>query len=141
MAEGSKVDKAVSQDQADDSAGSVEDIPMSPGLEAAAAKRFLILRIPLVDAQLDVPREMIPFYAGLAATVVLDLVDWPIALLMAVGHYLAAQGRTEALREFAAGAELGDCASWRRRRQDDRLHASGRASRRDHLVGLQGNFG
>lgn len=37
----------------------------------------------------------------------LELIDWPIAIVIAVGHEIAHRARTEALRELAEGVEAG----------------------------------
>jgi len=37
----------------------------------------------------------------------LEIIDWPIAIVIAVGHELARRARTEAVRERAEGIEAG----------------------------------
>ena len=37
----------------------------------------------------------------------LEIIDWPIAIVIAVGHELAHRARTEAVRERAEGIEAG----------------------------------
>jgi len=37
----------------------------------------------------------------------LEVIDWPIAIVIAVGHELTYRARTEALRELAEGIEAG----------------------------------
>ena len=45
------------------------------------------ITLPLVRWQLPVPPpELLTFYAGLAALATLELVDWPLAVVIAVGH-------------------------------------------------------
>jgi hypothetical protein len=45
------------------------------------------------------------WYAGLTLVAALELIDWPVAIVVAVGHELAHRARTRALRELAEGIQ------------------------------------
>jgi hypothetical protein len=47
------------------------------------------------------------WYVGLAIMALLEVVDWPVALVIGVGHELAHRARRRALRELAEGIEAG----------------------------------
>jgi hypothetical protein len=47
------------------------------------------------------------WYAGLALMAALEIIDWPVALVIAVGHEIAHRARSQALRELAEGVEAG----------------------------------
>jgi hypothetical protein len=50
--------------------------------------------VPLVGWRLPVPPpELLTFYGGLAALAAIDLVDWPLAVVIAIGHELARSRR------------------------------------------------
>ena len=52
------------------------------------------ITVPVVRWRLPVPPpELLTFYAGLAALATLELVDWPLAVVIAVGHELARSRR------------------------------------------------
>lgn len=52
------------------------------------------IRLPLLGWRLPVPPpELLTFYTGLAALAALELVDWPVAVVIAVGHELARSRR------------------------------------------------
>jgi hypothetical protein len=51
--------------------------------------------------------ERLAWYVGLALMAAFDVIDWPVALVIAVGHELASRGRERALREFAQGLVAG----------------------------------
>ena len=47
------------------------------------------------------------WFAGLALMAALEIIDWPVALVIAVGHEIAHRARNQALRELAEGVEAG----------------------------------
>lgn len=52
------------------------------------------ITVPLVGWRLPVPPpELLTFYAGLAAAATIELIDWPLAVAIAVGHELARSRR------------------------------------------------
>ena len=52
------------------------------------------ITLPLVGWRLPVPPpELLTFYAGLAALAAFELVDWPLVVVIAVGHELARSRR------------------------------------------------
>jgi len=51
--------------------------------------------------------QRLAWYGGLALMALLEVIDWPIAIVIAVGHELTYRARTEALRELAEGIEAG----------------------------------
>jgi hypothetical protein len=51
------------------------------------------------------PRRHWAFYAGIAALAVFDVVDWPVAILVAVGHALAENRHSELLEDFGEALE------------------------------------
>ena len=66
------------------------------------------LRLPIIGLRVVLPsREQIPWMAGLCLAAAVDLIDWPVALFIAVGHTLATEARNDAIRELAGGLEAG----------------------------------
>jgi hypothetical protein len=66
------------------------------------------VRLPVVGLVLPVPaKEELPFILGIGAIAALNLIDWPIAVIVAVGHTIATHSRNQALRELAEGIESG----------------------------------
>lgn len=51
------------------------------------------------------PDPRLAWYAGLTLVAALELIDWPVAIVVAVGHELAHRARTRALRELAEGIQ------------------------------------
>ena len=45
------------------------------------------------------------FYSGLTALAVIEIVEWPVAVIVAVGHYLLRHGKTETEREIGETLE------------------------------------
>lgn len=58
------------------------------------------------DLRLELPpRDQLAFLAGLGFLTALDLIEWPLALAIAVGHELARSRHGKALREFGEALE------------------------------------
>jgi len=51
--------------------------------------------------------EHLAWYAGLTLMALFEVVEWPVALVIAVGHELAHRARNRAIRELAEGIEAG----------------------------------
>ncbi|MEV0237404.1 hypothetical protein [Nonomuraea sp. NPDC050786] len=49
--------------------------------------------------------EHLAFYAALLALGVLEIVEWPVVGIVAIGHFLAGQHRFAVLREVGEAAE------------------------------------
>ncbi len=54
-----------------------------------------------VLGQIEIPRpEQIAYYGGLAALAALEIIDWPVAVVIAAGHLLASNHRNKLLEEL-----------------------------------------
>jgi hypothetical protein len=51
--------------------------------------------------------ERATFYAGLVALTLLEVIDWPVAALIIVGHSVAQRAHNRAIRGIAEGLEAG----------------------------------
>jgi hypothetical protein len=51
--------------------------------------------------------EHLAWYAGLTAMALFEVIEWPIAIAVAVGHEIAHRSRNKALRELVEGIEAG----------------------------------
>ena len=54
----------------------------------------------------EIPRpEQLAYYGGLAALAALELLDWPVALVIAAGHILASNHHNRILEELGEAME------------------------------------
>jgi hypothetical protein len=53
------------------------------------------------------PHHRFAWYGGLAIMAAFEIIEWPLALLMMIGHEIAHRAHNEALRDFAEGIEAG----------------------------------
>ena len=51
------------------------------------------------------PRREWPWIGGVVLVAALDLIDWPVALIVAIGHTIMTNSHNEQLRELADGVE------------------------------------
>lgn len=51
------------------------------------------------------PRREWPWIGGVALVAALDIIDWPVALIIAIGHTIMTNSHNEQLRELADGIE------------------------------------
>ena len=57
------------------------------------------INLPLIG-QVEIPRpEALAYYGGLAALAALELIDWPVAVVIAAGHLLASNHNNRLLKE------------------------------------------
>jgi len=47
------------------------------------------------------------WYAGVTVMAILEMIEWPLAILMMLGHEIAHRSHSDALRDFAEGVEAG----------------------------------
>jgi len=45
------------------------------------------------------------WYVGLALMAAMEVIDWPVAIIIGVGHEIGHRARTRAVRELAGGIE------------------------------------
>jgi hypothetical protein len=62
---------------------------------------------PAVDVPVLGPTHpaKLAWYAGVAAMAAVELIEWPVAVVVATGHLIADRTRNPALKQFAEGAE------------------------------------
>jgi hypothetical protein len=53
------------------------------------------------------PHPRLGWYAGLAVMAAVEIIEWPLALMMMLGHEIAHRAHSQALRDFAEGVESG----------------------------------
>jgi hypothetical protein len=64
-----------------------------------------VVKLPLVG-QMEIPRpEQLAYYGGLAALAALELIDWPVALVIATGHLLASNHHNRLLEDLGEAME------------------------------------
>lgn len=75
----------------------------------AAAERVVSgdsVTVRLGDLRIELPPvDQLAFLAGLGALTALELIEWPVALAIGVGHELARTRHGKALREFGEALE------------------------------------
>lgn len=67
-------------------------------------------RVPLFGRKIGLPvpsRGSVAWYAGLGAMAAFEVIDWPVALVVAASHALATRTQDPAVRQLGAGAEAG----------------------------------
>ncbi len=64
-----------------------------------------VVNVPVVG-QLEIPRpEQLAYFGGLAALAALELIDWPVAVVIAAGHLLASNHHNKILEELGEAME------------------------------------
>jgi hypothetical protein len=64
-----------------------------------------VINLPVLG-QTEIPRpEQLAYYGGLAALAALELIDWPVALVIAAGHVLASNHHNRLLEELGEAME------------------------------------
>lgn len=77
-------------------------------VDKVRAGHTFVLNLPVVG-RVTVPRpEQLAYYGGLAALAALELIDWPVALVIGTGHLLASNHRNQILEEIGEALEEAD---------------------------------
>ena len=59
-----------------------------------------------IFGRLEIPRpEALAYYGGLAALAAFELIDWPVAVVIAAGHLLASNHHNKILEELGEAIE------------------------------------
>jgi hypothetical protein len=51
------------------------------------------------------PPDQLVYFAGIATLAALEIIDWPLAVIIAAGHLLADQRRSRTLHAFGEALE------------------------------------
>lgn len=66
------------------------------------------IRVPGTETNVTLPdRAGLAWYAGIGAMAAVELIEWPVALIIAGTHFLENNSRNRDLDELAEGIEAG----------------------------------
>jgi hypothetical protein len=88
----------------------VEKKPRRATSQAEAVEQIregetFFVNLPLVG-RMEIPRpEQLAYYGGLAALAAFELIDWPVAIVIAAGHILASNHHNKILEELGEAIE------------------------------------
>jgi hypothetical protein len=64
-----------------------------------------VVNLPMMG-QVEIPRpEQLAYFGGLAALAAFELIDWPVAVVIAAGHFLASSHHNKILEELGEAME------------------------------------
>jgi hypothetical protein len=63
------------------------------------------INLPVVGQVSIPPPEQLAYYGGLATLAVFELIDWPVAMVIAAGHVLASNHHNRLLEELGEAME------------------------------------
>jgi hypothetical protein len=79
--------------------------PQREAVEKIREGESFAVNLPVVG-QFEIPRpEQLAYYGGLAALAAFELIDWPVALVIAAGHLLASNHHNKLLEELGEAME------------------------------------
>ncbi len=82
-------------------------LPPQPAAQVALDRNSIRIPLPLGGSVTLPPPQHLAWYAGVGALVVLEIVEWPIAAVLALGHLLADQHQSKVLSDFGEALEHG----------------------------------
>lgn len=66
------------------------------------------VKIPVLDTRVSKPaRGTVAWYAGLGVMTALEVIEWPVALVIAAGHAIATHTNKPDVEGAAQGAQAG----------------------------------
>lgn len=85
--------------------GSASQIPGRAAAERAGRHDTVAVKLPVLG-EIKLPRPQdTAYYAGIGALTALELIEWPAAVALAVGHVLLGQQQHKRLQEFGEALE------------------------------------
>lgn len=74
-------------------------------VEKIRAGETFVVNLPAIG-QVQIPRpEQLAYFGGLAALAAFELIDWPVAVVIAAGHLLASNHHNKLLEELGEAME------------------------------------
>jgi hypothetical protein len=73
--------------------------------DTVARRDSVRVQVPLLGQVGLPPADDLAFLAGVGVLAVVGAVEWPVAVLLGVGHALASRRRDKVLREFGEALE------------------------------------
>lgn len=90
---------------APDGSDGSDAIPGRAAAQQATDADHLIITVPILgELVLPAPAQL-AYYGGVAALLALEIIDWPLALIIAAGHALTHQQNHRNLEEFGQALE------------------------------------
>jgi hypothetical protein len=82
-----------------------EAASQSEAVEKIREGETFVVNLPLIG-KTEIPRpEQLAYYGGIAALAALELIDWPVALVITFGHLLASNHHNKLLEELGEAIE------------------------------------
>jgi hypothetical protein len=79
--------------------------PQREAVQRVREGETFAVNLPIVG-QVEIPRpEQLAYYGGLAALAAFELIDWPVAVVIAAGHILASSHHNRMLEELGEAME------------------------------------
>ncbi len=78
-----------------------------PAAQVALDRNSVRLPLPLGRSVSLPPPQHLAWYAGVGALAVLEIVEWPVAAVLAVGHLLVNQHQSKVLNDFGEALDHG----------------------------------
>ena len=77
-------------------------VPVGRRVKRRSTRQRSRIRVP--DSRSPVH---LAWYVGVAVMALFEVIEWPLAIVVAVGHEIGHRSRNKALRELAEGIEAG----------------------------------
>lgn len=80
----------------------------TPGKRAANSatdRNWMRVTLPVVGTLTLPPGDQLAYLGGLAVLTALEIVDWPVALVLGAGHLLASDRHSRVIRDFGEALE------------------------------------
>ena len=82
-------------------------MPPQPAAQVALDRNSIRIPLPLGGSVTLPPPQHLAWYAGVGALVVLEILEWPVAAVLALGHLLVDQHQSKVLSDFGEALEHG----------------------------------
>ena len=73
--------------------------------EKVAEKNSLRVDVPVIGTLTLPPPQQLAYVGGIVALAALDVIDWPVGLVLVAGHVLATRSRNKIVQDFGDALE------------------------------------
>lgn len=81
------------------------DTSHSEAVEHIRAGESFALNLPVLGEVQIPPPEQLAYYGGLAVLTAFELIEWPVAVMIGIGHLMAQNQRSRILEELGKAIE------------------------------------
>jgi hypothetical protein len=83
-------------------------VPATQAAQKATGANSVRVNVPLIGTVTLPPTDELAFVGGIALLTALDIIEWPVGLVLTAGHLLASAKHKKVVEDFGQALEAAD---------------------------------